>query len=75
MNQRIDDGDILGYGEFPLRPNDSLYRVMKKAKREGARLAFKATGGIFSGNYTATSNDRTKATYYRFPSTEDVRSV
>jgi len=74
MNERIDDGDILAYGEFPLRLNDSLYRVMKRAKIEGARLAFKTIERISLGNYTTIPNDRTKATYYGFPSSEDVQA-
>ncbi|NQS88304.1 hypothetical protein HQ584_00720 [Patescibacteria group bacterium] len=74
VNERIDDGDILTYSEFPLRSNDSLYRIMKRAKIEGARLAFKTIERISSGNCTIVPNDRTKATYYKFPSSKDVQA-
>lgn len=73
MVERLDAGAILGTHELPLHERDSLHRVMRAAKEEGARLMIRVLDQIRAGTVTRTPLDMTGARYFRFPGPEDVR--
>lgn len=73
MVERLDAGAVLGTRELPLHPRDSLHRVMRAAKEEGARLMIRVLEQIRTGTATRTPVDMSEARYFRFPTPEDVR--
>lgn len=74
MVRELDAGDVLATAPFPLRARDSLDRVMRGAKRDGARLFIRVLHDLREGRDTATALDMSTAGYFRFPTPEDARA-
>lgn len=74
MVEKLDAGDVLATAPFPLRDRDSLDRVMRGAKRAGARLFVRVLQDLRQGKATGTRLDMGEAGYFRFPTPEDVRA-
>lgn len=74
MVERLDAGEVLATAPFPLRKRDSLDRVMRGAKQEGARLFCRVLHDLRNGTATATQLDMGRAGYFRFPTPEDARA-
>jgi methionyl-tRNA formyltransferase len=73
MVPKLDAGAIVDTLEFPLKPKDSLHRVITETKREGARLMIRTLRKLVSGTSTRTELDMAKAKYYKFPAPADVK--
>ena len=73
MAQKLDAGDVLGTQTFPIAPSDSLDRVIKGAKCEGARLMVRVLRDLRAGRVQAKPLDMRRAEYFSFPKRDDVR--
>jgi methionyl-tRNA formyltransferase len=73
MAHKLDAGDVLATQSFPLKKSDSLDRVIKATKREGARLLIRALRDIRNGNAQPIPLDMAGAGYFSFPKPSDVR--
>ena len=73
MVQKLDAGDVLGAQSFPLRSRDSLDRVIRGTKREGARLLIRVLRDIQKGKVQASPLNLAQARYFSFPEPSDVR--
>lgn len=73
INEGIDDGAIILQFMTPILPEESLDSLIRRTKRLGARMMVEAIGSVRSGRETRLPNAGTEATYFSFPSREDVR--
>ena len=73
MNEHLDDGDIILQVEFDITPDDILHSLIRRSKKVGAELLLKAITQIENGTVVCKPNNRDEATYYSFPTREDVR--
>jgi methionyl-tRNA formyltransferase len=70
--RELDAGDVLGTVEYPVRESDSLDRVIIETKREGARLMIDVLRQIRAGQARPEPLDMADASYFSFPSQEEV---
>ena len=75
MVEKLDAGDVLGTRSFPLRKRDTLDRVIRGTKREGARLLIEVLTELREGRSRATPLDMRQASYFTFPAYADVRAL
>ncbi len=73
MAEKLDAGDVLATRLFEIKKNDSLDRVIKGTKCEGARLLIEVLGNLRADRAQATPLDMKEASYFSFPKAEDVR--
>jgi len=74
MAATIDSGAVLGTAECPIREHDSLDRVINETKQQAARLTIRVLTDLAVGASSPQPLDMTNASYYSFPSRDDVRS-
>lgn len=74
MVLELDAGGILATRAFPLRPRDSLDRVITGTKHEGARLMIEVLLRMAEDDVVAVPLDMEDAGYHAFPSPADVRA-
>jgi methionyl-tRNA formyltransferase len=72
MAHKLDAGDILATQSFPLEKSDSLDRVIKGTKREGARLLIRVLRDLRNGQVRPIPLDMAEARYFSFPRPSDV---
>jgi methionyl-tRNA formyltransferase len=71
MNEELDDGPILLQERVPILPDDTQDTLIRKTKAVGARLLVEAIDRLEQGSASTQPNDRSKATYFSFPTRED----
>jgi methionyl-tRNA formyltransferase len=74
MNATLDDGPIILQDDLSLHPEESLHRLMRRAKRLNARLLLSALNLYKQGEPAYKPNDASQATYNSFPTKTDVRA-
>jgi methionyl-tRNA formyltransferase len=74
MAERLDAGDVLATRHFAIKPNDSLDRVIKGTKCEGARLLIEVLRDLRAERAQSTPLDMKHANYFSFPKPDDVRA-
>jgi methionyl-tRNA formyltransferase len=72
MAHKLDAGDVLATLSFPLKRSDSLDRVIKGTKREGARLLIRVLRDLRNGLVRPIPLDMADARYFSFPKPSDV---
>jgi methionyl-tRNA formyltransferase len=72
MAHKLDAGDVLATQLFPLKKSDSLDRVIKGTKREGARLLIRVLRDLQNGQVRPIPLDMADARYFSFPTPSDV---
>lgn len=72
MVEVLDGGRILGTRGAPIRPHDSLDRVITATKQEGARLLIEVLLRLQAGDAVAVPIDMSEASYFSFPRREHV---
>jgi methionyl-tRNA formyltransferase len=75
MATRVDAGDVLATQQYPIRPGDSLARVMIANKVVGARLMIRVLGELARRPVEGEPLDMAQASYYSFPTRDDVRQL
>jgi methionyl-tRNA formyltransferase len=73
MAERLDAGDVLATRAFAIKTFDSLDRVIKGTKCEGARLVANVLLDMQANRTQPKPLDMTGAAYFSFPKREDVR--
>jgi methionyl-tRNA formyltransferase len=74
MAAKLDAGAVLATRPVPIRPRDSLDRVVVETKRQGARLMIDVLLRIRDGAVTPEPLDMGEAKYFSFPGREDARA-
>lgn len=74
MVEKLDAGGVLGTLEWPLKPRDSLDRVITGTKRDGARLMIDVLLKMREGRCTPTPLDMSEKKYFSFPKPADVKA-
>ena len=72
INDKIDDGDILLQKETPIQPGETLDSLIRRTKKIGANMMIEAIEGLKSGLLQPIVNSSAQATYFGFPSKNDV---
>jgi len=72
INAGIDDGDILLQRETPIQSGESLAALIRRTKRVGARFMAEALDQLREDRAMPMPNRREDATYYSFPTRDDV---
>jgi methionyl-tRNA formyltransferase len=73
MAEKLDAGDVLATQSFAIEPRDSLDRVIKGTKREGARLLLRVLRDLRAGRARCQPLGMAQAGYFSFPKPADVR--
>jgi methionyl-tRNA formyltransferase len=73
MAEKLDAGDVLATHPFAIERSDSLDRVIKGTKCEGARLLIRVLRDLRENRTQSTPLDMKQASYFSFPKLEDVR--
>jgi methionyl-tRNA formyltransferase len=73
MAEKLDAGDVLATQPFAIKRSDSLDRVIKGTKCEGARLLIRVLRDLRADRAQSRPLDMKQASYFSFPKPEDVR--
>lgn len=73
MAEKLDAGDVLATRLFEIKRSDSLDRVIKGTKCEGARLLIGVLRDLRVDRAQSTPLDMKQVNYFSFPKPEDVR--
>jgi len=73
MARKLDAGDLLATESFRLRTADSLDRVIKSTKRQGARLLLRVLHDLRTNQARPLPLDLAHGAYFSFPKRSDVR--
>jgi len=72
MAEVLDGGKVLGTVAVPVKPQDSLDRVITATKQEGARLLIQVLDQIRRGEAVGVPVDMSGASYFSFPKRQHV---
>ncbi len=73
MSEGLDDGDIIRQRVVPISPDDTLDSLIRKTKSVGVELLLQALDDIEHDNVSRQPNNSSQATYFSFPTREDVK--
>jgi len=73
MDLDIDRGKILLQREFEVKVDESVDQVIKRSKALGALCLIEVLKGIKEGTVEYKEADQTEASYFSFPTAEDVK--
>jgi methionyl-tRNA formyltransferase len=73
MADKLDAGDVLATQTFDIRASDSLDRVIKGTKCEGARLIMRVLLDLQAGRAQPKPLEMRQAEYFSFPKSDDVK--
>jgi methionyl-tRNA formyltransferase len=73
MAEKLDAGDVLATRLFAIKRSDSLDRIIKGTKCEGARLLIAVLRDLRADRAQSMPLDMKQASYFSFPKPEDVR--
>ena len=73
MDDKLDSGDILLQRTIPIEPHETQHTLLGKTKQAGAELVLEALDLLEQGRAERKPNDASQATYFTFPTPEDVR--
>jgi methionyl-tRNA formyltransferase len=73
MDEELDSGNIILHWEVKLDPKESLEELITRTKVENAHLVLEAIKMYKNGEPALLPNDNSQATYFSFPTKEDVK--
>lgn len=73
INAKIDEGDILLQEDTPIESGETLDALIRRTKRSGARLMIRMLEQFRDGEVHALPNRSEEATYFTFPTRDQVR--
>lgn len=74
MTEKLDDGPIILQDKFKIKDGETYNSLARRSKEFGAELMCKALNSLLEGNVTCSPNDSSKATYYTFPTKQEVKT-
>lgn len=75
MDEKLDNGGIILQSKVAIRPEDTVHSLIARTRSLGATLVLQALEHIERGTVSITPNDSEDATYYSFPTAEDVKML
>ena len=73
MDDKIDNGNILGQEEVDISDCPSMFQVIRKTKKIGGDLMVRVVEKIRSGQIESQPNDVSKGSYFTWPTVEQIR--
>ena len=74
MDNKIDNGEILGQVIIPTPPSPTIYKVIKLTKDIGGNLMVKVVRQIITNSITIRSNNTKKGSYFSWPTVGDIKA-
>ena len=74
MDDKIDNGAILGQIKIPRPSEASMYNVIRDTKRAGGHLMISVINQILSGNVKAQANHVETEDYYSWPTVSEIKA-
>lgn len=74
MDDKIDNGAILGQVKIPMPTRPSMFKVIRETKRAGGRLMVSVVNEILRGNVIAQPNNTDTQYYYSWPTIEQIKA-
>lgn len=74
MDNRIDNGEILGQVKVAMPEKPSMYRVIVETKRAGGHLMVLTIKKILSGNISAQPNSLNEQDYFSWPTIDQIKA-
>ena len=72
MDSEIDNGQILGQVEVPVRPGTTMLELIRETKRSGGQLMEQVILSLLNGTAQPTPNDRSRGSYFTWPTVEQM---
>lgn len=73
INEALDGGDIILQREYDIEPGISHHELILKSKKMAADLLIESLEFIRNNKVQRQANDGSQATYYSFPTKEDLK--
>ena len=73
MDEKLDNGEILAQQRVSIAPDETQHSLLMKTKTLGAELVLEVLDQIENGTVSPQPNNAEEATYFSFPTPEDVR--
>jgi methionyl-tRNA formyltransferase len=73
MDEKLDNGEILAQRRVSIAPDETQHSLLMKTKTLGAELVLEVLDQIENGTVSPQPNNAEEATYFSFPTPEDVR--
>ena len=73
MDDKIDNGSILGQVEIPKLSNPSMFEVIKKTKIAGGKLMISVVKDMIRGKILEQTNNVDSESYHSWPSLEQIK--
>jgi methionyl-tRNA formyltransferase len=73
MDESVDTGGILLQRRVPIEAEETHHSLLEKTKRLGAEMLLEVLDGIERETLATTANDGDVASYFSFPTAEDVK--
>lgn len=73
MAEKVDRGPALLQESLSIEPGESLDHLIRRSKRHGAHCMAKVVRQIASGTQSVTTLDQAVASYFTFPTIEQIR--
>lgn len=74
MDDKIDNGAILGQIKIPRPSEASIYNVIRDTKRAGGHLMVSVINQILSGHVKAQANNVNSEDYYSWPTVNEIKA-
>ena len=74
MDDKIDNGAILGQIKIPRPSEASMYNVIRDTKRAGGHLMVSVINQILSGHVKAQANNVNSEDYYSWPTVNEIKA-
>jgi methionyl-tRNA formyltransferase len=73
MDDKIDNGAILGQIIIPMPERPSMFKVIKQTKQVGGYLMVSVIDEILCGNVTEQPNDISSKDYFSWPTIDQIK--
>jgi methionyl-tRNA formyltransferase len=73
MDEKLDNGEILLQRRVPIAPDETQHSLLMKTKTLGAELVLEVLEQMENGAVNPQPNNADEATYFSFPTPEDVQ--
>jgi len=73
MAEEIDAGQILYQGSIPIQPGETMHRLIRRSKREGARAMLNLMRQYAAGSTPAPLEIAAESSFFTFPTAAEIR--
>ena len=73
MAAKLDEGDAILQDSMPIAPGETLHRLIRRSKRNGAHVMARALRLLGEGEYTVIPIGGDRGSYFTFPKAEEIR--